>query len=78
MPHLVTVAQKIVETTERLRDNPSLRFDDLFERDSTRLDMVCTFLAVLELIRSGQVRARQSEIYGEIRVYWTADSDAIE
>ena len=74
-PQLVTVEQKIVETTERLRDNPSLRFDDLFERDSTRLDMVCTFLAVLELIRMGQVRARQSEIYGEIRVYWTADGD---
>ena len=74
-PQLVTVEQKIAETTERLLDNPSLRFDDLFEQDSTRLDMVCTFLAVLELIRSGRVRARQSETYGEIRVYWAADDD---
>ncbi len=75
VPQLVTVEQKIAETTERLRDNPSLRFDDLFERDSTRLDMVCTFLAVLELIRNGRVRARQSETYGEIRVYWAVDDD---
>jgi len=75
VPQLITVEQKIAETTERLRDNPSLRFNDLFEGDSTRLDMVCTFLAVLELIRNGRVRARQSETYGDLGVYWTADGD---
>jgi len=77
MPERVTVEQKIAETTERLHDSTSLRFGDLFEEDNTRLDMVCTFLAVLELIRMGYIRARQSEIYGEIRVYWTKDNDAV-
>jgi len=76
IPQRITVEQKIAETTERLRDSTSLRFDDLFGEDNTRLDMVCTFLAVLELIRIGYIRARQSETYGEIRVYWTADDDA--
>jgi len=59
-----------------MRDSTSLRFDDLFERGSTRLDMVCTFLAVLELIRNGLVHTGQSEMHGETRVCWTRGDDA--
>jgi len=73
LPERVTLEQKLAETKTRLRESKSLRFADLFERGATRLDLVCTFLAVLELVRTGQARARQSEVYGEIRVYWTAD-----
>jgi len=73
LPQRVTLEQKIAETSIRLRESRSLRFEDLFEEGSSRLELVCTFLAVLELVRMGRIRARQSETYGEIRVYWTAD-----
>ncbi len=77
VPQRVTVEQKIAETEERLRERESLRFDDLFEKGSTRMEMVCVFLAVLELIRIGVARARQAGPLGEIRVYWTAPAGTV-
>jgi segregation and condensation protein A len=79
-PQKFTLEQSIAETTGRLRESKSLRFTDLFDKGSTRLLMVCTFLAVLELIRLRRVRARQGNVLDEIRVYWIGDDgdDEIE
>jgi len=44
-------------------------FKDLLADEKTRIGMVVVFLAMLELIRLRQVAARQSRVFGEIRVY---------
>lgn len=43
-------------------------FDDCFERPLIRLEVVMTFLALLELLRQLKVAAVQNEMLGEIRV----------
>lgn len=44
-------------------------FTDLFEPDYDRSDIVTTFLAVLELLKYGRLRATQDETFGAITIY---------
>ncbi len=44
-------------------------FTDLFEPDYDKSDIVTTFLAVLELLKYGRLRATQDEVFGEITIY---------
>lgn len=61
-----TVADKIELIIQSLRTVERLAFAALFSRAATRHEIVCTFLAVLELIRLRQVAARQDQVFGEI------------
>ena len=65
-----TVAQKIAAVASRLRwAKEGLGFAELFDGDATRLEVIVTFLALLELIRLRRVRVAQDATFGEIRVY---------
>ena len=65
-----TVGQKIALIAARLRwAKEGLRFVDLFAGDSTVLEVIVTFLALLELIRLGRVRVAQDGLFGEIWLY---------
>ncbi len=46
-----------------------MRFTDLFEPDYDKGDIVTTFLAVLELLKYGRLRAEQEEVFGEITLF---------
>jgi segregation and condensation protein A len=62
-----TVEEKIALIAEQLvSGNGKLRLRALFEACETRIEMVITFLAMLELIRRGQARASQRRVFGEI------------
>ena len=63
-----TVAQKIDELIERLTVEDSISVTALFRGMRSRQEVVCTFLAVLELIRLRQLRVRQREAFEEIVV----------
>jgi len=69
----VTVEQKIRELLARVEDGETIEFGDLFSRFESRLEMICTFLAILELARTRQVFALQEEPYGPIRVELNPD-----
>lgn len=53
----------------------SFSFTSLFEPDFTRSDIVTTFLAVLELLKYGKLRAVQEELFGEIMLYAAEGDD---
>jgi segregation and condensation protein A len=63
-----TVSQKIEMLRERIGEQPRLRFADLFAGTATRMEVVVTFLAVLELVRLRQILAVQTEAFGEIEI----------
>ncbi len=46
-----------------------MQFTDLFEPDYDKSDIVTTFLAVLELLKYGRLRAKQDEVFGAITIY---------
>jgi segregation and condensation protein A len=45
-----------------------VRFLELFESAATRAEVICTFLALLELIRLKQLVCVQSEAFAEIEI----------
>lgn len=53
----------------------SFQFTFLFEPDYDREDIVTTFLAVLELMKYGKLRADQSVVFGDIMLYNVDDGD---
>lgn len=63
-----TLEQRILEVLELLRGANWLPFVDLLIKSQNREELVLTFLALLELVKNGQARLVQTEIFGEIRV----------
>jgi segregation and condensation protein A len=65
----------------------SIEFDSLFDEDATRLEIIVTFLAVLELMRMQAVQAVQEQLFdrivitlrvADIRSVWLDLSDEYE
>jgi segregation and condensation protein A len=41
----------------------------VFGEHASRQELIVTFLAVLELIKTGKIFARQPKLFGDIRLY---------
>lgn len=63
-----TVSEKIEYVADLARRRPRLRFSELFEAAASRIEVVVTFLALLELIRLKQLRIEQPEPFSEIEI----------
>ena len=63
-----SVSEKIDAILQRVATGVPLRFSDLFAAAASRVEVVVTFLALLELIRLKQVRAAQKNIFEEIEI----------
>ncbi|MBI3292690.1 MAG: segregation/condensation protein A [Elusimicrobia bacterium] len=65
----IPIEAKIREILGALEGQPFLTLQALFAKETRRLGVLMTFLALLELIRLRQVIVRQSRLFGEIRLY---------
>ncbi|MBC8245544.1 MAG: segregation/condensation protein A [Verrucomicrobia bacterium] len=63
-----SVTEKIVLIRELLSRRGTVRFAELFESARSRLEVITTFLAVLELAKLKQLIAKQGERFGEIEL----------
>lgn len=63
-----TVSEKIDIILRRVADGGRLRFSELFGEIVSRVEIVVTFLALLELIRLKQIQATQPDPFGEIEI----------
>lgn len=63
-----TVSDKIDLIMKLTSSGVMLKFTELFATAASRAEIVVTFLALLELIRLKQLRAAQSEAFGEIEI----------
>lgn len=66
-----TVADKIEVILERIKREERISFSSLFQNMAMRHEIVCTFLALLELIRLKQIKALQKVVFGEIMMVRT-------
>lgn len=64
----VTVSEKIHEIFHILVKKPVIYFLDLFGRVKDKIDIIATFLALLELIRMKEILVRQDRIFGDIKI----------
>jgi segregation and condensation protein A len=65
----ITIETKIRQVLDILARQPSVAFEDLFMTGGRRLELIMTFLALLELIRLKQIVAMQPDIFGSIRIF---------
>jgi segregation and condensation protein A len=63
-----TVSEKIDSILERVSSGVPLKFSELFAEVAGRIEIVVTFLALLELIRLKQVRVTQANPFDEIEI----------
>jgi len=65
----IPLREKIREINFRLSRSPGgIRFRDLFTRGGSKLEVVVTFLALLELIRQRRAVAVQDKLFAEIMI----------
>src|SRR5438876_791086 len=63
-----TVSDKIDSILQRVSGGGALKFSELFAEIASRVEIVVTFLALLELIRLKQVRVTQVNPFDEIEI----------
>ncbi|MBQ8762090.1 MAG: segregation/condensation protein A [Clostridia bacterium] len=68
-----TLADSIVNMRSMLTDRKKIRFNDFFQGDFTRGEIITTFQAMLELLKAQFASAEQSEVFGEINIILRED-----
>lgn len=51
------------------KDNQGISFNNFFGNDVSRIEIIVTFLALLELFKQGKIIIRQKNIFEEIKIY---------
>jgi len=74
----VTIREKISLIARFLRQNGHATFRSFISRGPTNLDIVVTFLAMLELIKRRLVQVQQESLFGEIELESTETWDENE
>jgi len=64
----LTVKDRMSMIMEMIEGQETVRFEDLFKDGITRIQLIVTFVALLELIRLGLIRAYQERQFGNIWV----------
>ena len=63
-----TVQECMLDLITRIKKKHRMKFEDAFSGAPTREEVVTYFLAVLELLKLGQMHAEQNEVYGGIEL----------
>ncbi|MDP0489580.1 MAG: segregation/condensation protein A [Verrucomicrobiota bacterium JB023] len=63
-----TVSDKVEYLLIELQPGQVRRFESLFETASTKIEVIVTFLAVLELMKMNQFKVRQDRLLGDIDI----------
>ena len=69
IPESVTVEQKIEMIAAAIDSRSEVLFSELFAGEYTRIEIIVTFLAILEMIKLGALRARQLSHGEDIWLY---------
>jgi segregation and condensation protein A len=64
-----TIEEKIDRVRGMLESREPAMFDDLFAGVRSRLEVIVTFMALLELLKHGQARVQQEGSFGSIWIY---------
>ena len=75
----ITIRQKIAYISEAMSRNKNSSFKTLIGPGNTRLEIVVTFLALLELIKRYRISAQQDVLFGDIQIErsddWNMEED---
>lgn len=63
-----TIEEKVHEILHLLLVSSSIRISELFGKAKNKIEIIVTFLAILELIRLKEILARQRDLFAEIEI----------
>jgi len=69
-----SVDERIEYIEDRMSREGSVSWSQLLKECRSKIDLVCCFLAILELCRMGRLRAHQHRAFEEIRLYPALDA----
>ncbi len=69
-----SVDEKIEHIEARLSSEGSIAWTDLFRECRSRIELICCFLAILELCRMGRLRVHQHHTFDDIRLFPITES----
>jgi segregation and condensation protein A len=69
-PTIVTIDEQRVLIERELATGRPVSFSRLMERAQSRLEIVVTLLALLEMVKQLRVRMRQGQMFGDIDIEW--------
>jgi len=75
-PLVITIRGQIALIEATLAVQPSISFTELLRQASSRIEIIVTFLAVLELLKRRRIEVMQERMFGEIIIRPGADADA--
>jgi segregation and condensation protein A len=64
----VSINEKLTLINELLDTRGEFSFADLLVREGSMMDLVCSFLALLEAVRSKRIRVFQNRLFGDIKI----------
>jgi len=67
-PIRISVAERLVEVRKRLGAEGKMKFSALISDCSSKLEVIATFLAILELFKRREVTLKQRKLFGDIEV----------
>ena len=65
-PDHYTVRRQMTRIRSKLMAKPRVRFEDLFEGDATKMEVIVTFMALLEMISHSEILLKQSAPFAPI------------
>lgn len=71
----ITVREKMTLLLDKLRHEGKVLFESLFDEVKSRMEVVVTFLAMLELVKGRAIRIYQEETAGPIMIEAAANMD---
>ena len=75
-PVTVTISEQITRIEHRLTRQRQVRFRDVLSEATTRVEIIVTLLALLELMKQDRVQVRQEQLFGEIIIEPQTPSEA--
>lgn len=75
---LYTIDEKITYILDLLILMPAIKFQDIFREDSDKMEVVVTFLALLELIKMKKVHVQQKNVFDDILIIGYSGRDEYE
>ena len=69
----VSLSERLDYIHEYLKTHRVFSFRQMLENQKSRMQIVVTFLAMLEMMKLGEIRVKQEETFGENRIERTED-----
>lgn len=68
MTRIISISEKIKNLRDLIREKVSLNFSQMISNKNDKVEVVISFLAMLELIKQREIVVQQTEMFGELNI----------